>query len=459
MKTFRINALTLASRNVRRSVRDYGVYFLTIVMGVAMFYVFNSIAEQGVMMELSKNQAMMLLGVNRIMSVLSVFIAAILGFLILYANAFLIRRRKKELGVYMTLGMKKGKVSQVLIYETALVGIASLAAGLAAGIFVSQACALLTAKLFGVGLKAFAFIFSAPALLKSIVYFGAAFLIVMLFNTANISRRQLVDLIYAEKKTEKFRAPRLGASAGLFVISVIMLAAAYFLAFSAGVYLFGGVHYTVAVLGAAGTFLFFYAFSGFLLRLIPRFPGLRFKGLNLFTLGQLRSRMSSAHLTISFVCLMLLLSITSISLGSALAESIKGYDQREAGTVAAITYMSLYIGIVFMIACASVLAIAQLSEASDNRSRYRLLAELGAGEKMLAGSLFRQILIYFALPLILAVIHSAAAIAAMSKIIALIGEINIPATCLVSGLAIIALYGGYFLLTYLSARNFARGGP
>jgi len=452
-----MSAFMLASRNVRKSFHEYSVYFLTIVIGVAMFYVFNSIESQSVMMELSENQTLMLLGLNTIMSYLSVFISIILGFLILYANAFLIRRRKKELGIYMALGMKKGKLSQILICETALVGTFSLAIGLLFGIFISQALAVLTANIYGVSLNRFVFVFSTSALWKSVIYFGAAFLFVMLFNTTNISRQELVDLIYADKMTSRFRAPHLGISVVLFLVSLAMLAMAYYMVLSrgfVGIFANNGFQIIPISLGIIGTFLFFYTFSGFFLKLVSKAKNIYFKDLNLFTLGQFSSKMNTAHLSMSFVCLMLFLSISSISVGSALAESIHaGYSQSEAGTVAGITYAALYIGIVFMLTCASVLAVAQLSEANDNRARYLLLSKLGASDRLLAGSLFKQIFFYFALPLVLALMHSVIAIIVMSDLIAIIGEINILITCLTSGLAIIALYGGYFLMTFFSAKT------
>ncbi|AFL98958.1 ABC-type transport system, involved in lipoprotein release, permease component [Desulfitobacterium dehalogenans ATCC 51507] len=449
-----MSGLKLAVRNVRKSYKDYGVYFLTIIAGVAMFYIFNSLDSGSVMMDLNENQAMALLGVNKIMSYLSLFISAILGFLILYANAFLIRRRKKELGIYLILGMGKGKISRILIWETTLVGLVSLVVGVVLGIVLSQGLALLTAKLFRVSVTGFALAFSPSAVWKSALYFGIAFLLVMVFNTANISRQKLIDLIYADKKMSGFRAPRFNVSVALFIISLAILGSAYSIIIKNGMLHSGKPLMISVLLGTAGTFLFFYSFSGFFLKLVRRMEGVYFQGLNLFTLGQLNSRMNTAYVSMSFVCLMLFIAISAISVGSAVAESIRSnYGAQESSTVAGITYISLYIGIVFILACASVLAIAQLSEASDNRARYELLSKLGASGKLLAGSLFKQVSLYFALPLVLSVIHSVVAIIVASELVLRVGEVNILASCLASGLLIIALYGGYFLLTYFSSKR------
>ena len=114
----------IALGNVRRSIRDYGVYFLTLTFGVCLFYVFNSIQAQSVMMALSETQAKMLVLLNNMMGIFSIFVCVVLGFLIVYANNFLIRRRKKELGLYLVLGMNKGTVARILMIETVMIGTA-----------------------------------------------------------------------------------------------------------------------------------------------------------------------------------------------------------------------------------------------------------------------------------------------------------------------------------------------
>lgn len=452
-----MSTFTLAFRNVRKSYRDYVVYFLTIIVGVAMFYIFNSLDSSRGMMELSATQASSLLGVNKIMSALSVFISGILAFLLLYANAFLIRRRKKELGIYMTLGMRKGRISRILICETTLVGLISLLVGLVLGVLLSQGVALLTAKLFEVSVTGFTFLFSTAAMWKSILYFGAAFLLVMLLNTGNISRQKLLDLIYADKKMQDFRSPRLSLSIVLFIVSLLLIGAGYAVILKDGAIYSRNLLLIALVLGTVGTFLFFYSFSGFFLKLVRNMQSVYFKGINLFTLGQLSSRMNVAHISMSFVCLMMFVAISAISAGSSVADSIRSHYENESGSVAAITYISLYIGIVFILASASILAISQLSEASENRSRYGLLSKLGASGKMLDGSLFKQITLYFALPLVLAIVHSIVAIIVISDVVYAIGEINIMASCLASGLLVAALYGGYFLMTYFGAKGMLTG--
>lgn len=128
-----------------------------------------------------------------------------LGGLILYANNFLVKKRKKELGIYMTLGMGKNKISKILTYETALVGIISLVVGLGIGIIVSQGISAFASKLFEVSLSNYKFLLSTDAILKTVLYFGIIFILVMIFNTFVISKYKLIDMLTAAKKNEDIK--------------------------------------------------------------------------------------------------------------------------------------------------------------------------------------------------------------------------------------------------------------
>lgn len=156
----------LSLRNVKRSIKDYLIYFLTLTFGVCLFYIFNALEAQQVMLEMTASQMEIIQMLSDVMSVVSVFVSVILCFLVLYANNFLIKRRKKELGIYLTLGMQKKTVSKLLLIEALIIDFFALVCGLVVGTFLSQALSILTAQLFEVNLKAFTFIFSSDAALK-----------------------------------------------------------------------------------------------------------------------------------------------------------------------------------------------------------------------------------------------------------------------------------------------------
>ena len=120
----------LSWNNMKKSIKDYAIYFLTLVLGVAIFYMFNSIDSQQAMLTVSQSQREIIKLMINMLGFVSVFVAVVLGLLIVYANNFLINRRKKEFGIYMTLGMGRRQISKIILMETIFIGIISLAVGM-----------------------------------------------------------------------------------------------------------------------------------------------------------------------------------------------------------------------------------------------------------------------------------------------------------------------------------------
>jgi putative ABC transport system permease protein len=273
-------------------------------------------------MEISSGQSTALRVLAGIIGAFSVFVSFILAFLILYANRFLIKRRKKEFGLYMIMGMGKWMTSRILMWETLFVGVLSLAAGLALGIFVSHGMAAVTAKLLGAGIGSFRFIFSGGALIKTLGCFGLAFALSLLFNIVMVRKQKLIDLLYAAKKNERFKAPRPVVSVLIFISALCCLGVAYKIVLSDGFILLRNTIYIPIALGAAGTFFFFFSLSGFFLRLLQQSKGLYLKNLNMFVLRQINSKINTTYVSMTLVCLMLFLSVCTLSSGMGLAEAL-----------------------------------------------------------------------------------------------------------------------------------------
>ncbi|WP_330641861.1 FtsX-like permease family protein [Clostridioides difficile] len=199
----------IAIKNVRKSFKDYSIYFLTLTLVICIFYSFNSIESQKALMEMSTSKKPDLEMFKNMISYISVFVSAILCTLILYINNLLIKKRNKKLGIYMTLGMGKIEMSKILVFETIIVGIVSLVSGLILGLLVSQGLLILLLKLFEFNMSEYSFVISIPAIIKTIVYFGIIFLLVMIFNIYLISKYKMIDLLIVERKTEdiKFKNP------------------------------------------------------------------------------------------------------------------------------------------------------------------------------------------------------------------------------------------------------------
>ncbi len=311
----------LALRNVARSFRDYGVYLLTLTFGVCLFYTFNSLDGQGAMVYLAKNGNPIVDAIMVLMDVFSVVVAVVLACLILYANRFLLRRRKRELGTYLLLGLSQGQVSRLLFLETGLIGLISLAVGLVLGVLASFGMSALTLSMFEVDLSALLAVnFSPRAAGKTVLYFGIIFLLVMALSGVQVSKSKLIDLIHGERKNEILKPRPLSIAVVQFLLGVACLLGAY------AILLIFGMALAVAVpflcfpmlgLGTAGTLLIFRSLSGFVLKFVQSHPGVYFRNLNMFTLRQWISKVHTTYLAQTVVCILLLLAIgiTASSLG------------------------------------------------------------------------------------------------------------------------------------------------
>lgn len=673
----------IAFSNVKKSIRDYTIYFLTLTFGICLFYMFNSVQAQQAVLKLNASQKSMMHLMSVIINGISVFVAIILGFLIVYANQFLMKRRHQEMGIYLLLGMEKRQVSKILLIETLLIGVLALIAGLVAGVFLSQGLAMLTAKMFAVQMKEFRFVFSQTAFIQTILYFAIIFIIVMIFNGITISKYKLINLLNSAKKNQKARLKNPILSVILFLISIGILGVAYHLIQKNQMLAVDNDFKISVILGVAGTFLFFFSLSGFLLELAKRSKKFYYNGLNMFVLRQINSKITTTFVSMSMLCLMLFLAISAFATGSGLASSVKtdledmtkfdytfygvsekGYQEEQQqkfmkrldalgltiekdakeilpitiyqngtfrkcrykmepllkgrekysdytkdyvkklyefpltfaklseynkirkaigekeltlksdeyilncdygnlipimekaasdkqkltldgktykmkyglqkdtymvtaaktdmGTVilndkiiqslkidystlylninwkgnaqkaskhynehlkqmianskmknspysatfskeevyeqstglsTIMTYIAIYIGLVFLITCAAVLALQQLSENADNIEKYQLLSKIGTSQKMINHAIKAQIILYFCLPLSLALIHSYVGIKTAKILISTLGQINITKAAAQSLIIVIVIYIGYMIATYLGSKS------
>ncbi|MGM9988072.1 MAG: FtsX-like permease family protein [Bacillaceae bacterium] len=659
----------LSLRNAKRSFKDYAIYFLTLTFAVCIFYSFNSISAQQAMLDISKSQSEMIEMLMQLISAVSIFISFVLGFLILFANNFLIRRRKKELGMYMTLGMSKYRISQLLVVETFFIGLLSLASGLLIGTILSQGLSVLTAALFKVDVKKYEFVFSMDAMSKTILYFGIIFLVVMIFNTIVISKYKLIDLLVASKKNESLKIRKTSTSVILFIVSVVLLAVSYGAMMKYGLLESIALMWTCVALGSLGTFLFFFSLSGFLLNVLQRNKNVYFKNMNMFIFRQINSKVNTTFVSMTMICLMLFFTIGALSTGFSFKgamekdldkampydatlttsdlsineamkkikmnldeygkhweynmydsqesmkkllassgnknvikkyfsneynqsipiikqsdyeqlmslqqkqavklekneallitnmsdfeeilkqfvkdnnqitiqgnnypiadkgyevaslysspglfdrltvvlpdDAVKGMDVSESianiqytgnkekidneiydtldyfrngqginkydfflnggtktayydmtvGTSTTIVYLGIYLGIVFLISSAAILALQQLSEASDNIERYQMIRKIGVTRKGINNSIFGQIFIYFMMPLSLAIVHSIFGIQVVNEALIMVGEASVLLPSFITAIIIILVYGGYFIATYVGYKNIVK---
>lgn len=667
----------LSLKNISKSIKDYAIYFFTLILGVATFYVFNAIDDQSVMMKVSSTTAEIIKLMTNVLSGVSVFVSIILAFLIVYASRFLIKRRNKEFGVYLTLGMSKKKISLILFIETLIIGIVSLVVGLGIGFLLSQLMSILVANMFEADLTRFQFVFSTNACIKTLIYFSIMYFVVMIFNTINISKCKLIDLMHSNKKSEKIKLKNPLFCTIVFIISCIALGFAYY-------QVTGGIEkmtnansiFVPIGVGAISTFFVFWSLSGLLLKIFISMKNTYYKGLNSFTLRQFSSKINTMTFSMTIICLMLFITICVLSSALSMKNSLnknvvefsprdieiskpanvdledsdftdkqienyklsfeeiftkngfdfkkfknivyfslyaddyvtlkstlgtyyktakKNYpflryddyivlmknsdynnlannfnlekinlnsdqyavvgnykkmidiknealkrnteiivnqriylpkykkaingfyemgsqkseigfivlpddalnenqkisnkmvadyngnqddiekdvtsflnntskyiitfntkkDIRDAsvGLGAIVTFLGLYLGIIFLISCAAILALKELSESSDNVEKFVVLRKIGVDEQELNKALFKQIEIFFMFPLILAIIHSIFGVMFCNNILKTMGVSFNLKSVIITSLFIIFIYGGYFFITYICSKN------
>lgn len=313
----------LSLKNISKSIKDYAIYFFTLILGVATFYVFNAIDDQSVMMKVSSTTAEIIKLMTNVLSGVSVFVSIILAFLIVYASRFLIKRRNKEFGVYLTLGMSKKKISLILFIETLIIGIVSLVVGLGIGFLLSQLMSILVANMFEADLTRFQFVFSTNACIKTLIYFSIMYFVVMIFNTINISKCKLIDLMHSNKKSEKIKLKNPLFCTIVFIISCIALGFAYY-------QVTGGIEkmadansiFVPIGVGAISTFFVFWSLSGLLLKIFISMKNTYYKGLNSFTLRQFSSKINTMTFSMTIICLMLFITICVLSSALSMKNSL-----------------------------------------------------------------------------------------------------------------------------------------
>ena len=303
----------LACRNIKRSIKDYAIYFFTLIIGVSIFYVFNAIEGQAAMLAISASKRNFVKLLNMAISGVSVFVAIVLALLIVYASRFLMKRRNKEFAMYMMLGMGKGKISALLVMETVLIGLLSLVVGLLLGVGISQIMSAVVVNMFEANVTAYSIMVSFPAIIKTIVYFACMYVAVLLFNGFSITRMKLITLINSGRREEsvKFKNPILCII--VFVIAAIGLGYAYYSVCWDYSSLDNFKFPLVLLIGMVTTFFIFWSLSGLFLRFVMSMKKKYYRGLNTFTFRQISSKVNTVVFSMTAICLMLFVTICTLS--------------------------------------------------------------------------------------------------------------------------------------------------
>lgn len=327
----------LAWGNVRRAGRDYLVYLLTLTLGVTVFYAFNTISMQVDIAGIDEEGLAQVMG--SILGDLTYFLAGVMAFLMVYANNFIMKRRKKEFGLYQVLGMGRGRVATIMALETVIVSVVAFVAGIVLGVGLSQLMTFFTASLFKTQIANFHFFFSVHAFNLTLVCMLVMFVLTLLLNLRAVRRTKLIELMGAERRNESIKTRNPWIAIAIFAVGVLLVGVAYYRLLRDGFPLtatdsklqeamnqFGITTAMVTV----GTFALFWGLSGMLIKLLQSLRGVYWRGLNMFTVRQLAAKVNTVCFSMGVIAMLLFLAITSVTCGMSIAnvmnENLERYN-------------------------------------------------------------------------------------------------------------------------------------
>lgn len=327
----------LAWGNVRRAGRDYLVYLLTLTLGVTVFYAFNTISMQVDIAGIDEEGLAQVMG--SMLGDLTYFLAGVMAFLMVYANNFIMKRRKKEFGLYQVLGMGRGRVATIMALETVIVSVGAFVAGIMLGVGLSQLMTFFTASLFKTQIANFHFFFSVHAFNLTLACMLVMFVLTLLLNLRAVRRTKLIELMGAERRNETIKTRNPWIAIAIFAVGVVLVGVAYYRLLRDGFPLtatdsklqeamnqFGITTAMVTV----GTFALFWGLSGMLIKLLQSLRGVYWRGLNMFTVRQLAAKVNTVCFSMGVIAMILFLAITSVTCGMSIAsvmnENLERYN-------------------------------------------------------------------------------------------------------------------------------------
>lgn len=319
--------IKLAWGNLRRALKDFTVYFVTLMLSVSLFYSFNTLTNQAFFVGLSSSTSHLVLRMAELITGLSIFLMIVIGILIVYANVFFMRRRVREFATYLLLGMKKSSLAFVILIENFIVGICALIVGLLVGVVVSQFSSLAVLKLFNSPVERFHFLLVPQAMIFTACMFGVVFVLSTLCATFVISRTRLSVLFRSSFTSDRFKIKNPWITLVLFVVSILLIAQAYHM-FSYEVLTAngGGEFLCCTALVVLGTALFFYSVSTAFTQIARAIKPLYYRGLNLYVVRQFASRINSSWISMTMICATIFIALCTLSIGFTAVASVRSQE-------------------------------------------------------------------------------------------------------------------------------------
>ena len=452
----------LAKGNVRHSMRAYSVYFVTLAFGACMLYSFCSSGDYLQVLTLSPAMAEIQSKLGAYLPAFGFFIAMVFMFLVIYANKMLVRRRKREFAFYKLMGMSPWRIGRILWAECTLVGTASLAAGIVVGIILSPLFGMITAYAFAADWR-FAVTFSPIAVAITTFSFALISLFATLASQREVRRHSIMDLMQADKKVEQVAEKTGKATRRSLVIGLILLGDVYLccvVTYLQAVFLMFLI--PMCAMACLGTFLVLRYVASRLPEWLRRHRGFYLRGLNSFVVRQVEAKIVMTCGALTWVSALVAVGVCMVAMGlgfrAAVDVASTPVAREEALGFMPVAFIGIYYGATFLVAAAAVLALQQLSEASDNREHYESLQRIGCSDGMLSKAVFGQVATYFCVPGAMALIHDVFGFVITGAIIGgftCLSSDAIRATLLSSLSMTMLVLGCYMLATFAACRRSA----
>ena len=292
----------LSFRNAKRQARDYIIYFITVIISVALMFSFNSIAVSNDIKELSTYMEYF----SKAITGISIIIILVMAWLINYCMRFMLEKRSKEFGTYQILGIEKKSISNMFTLENLIIGAIAFIIGIIVGTFLYQIFTSIIMNLFSRAYK-IDITFDLKAVGMTAIYFFGIFGLVLLNCRRKIKKTKVYDLLYADKKNENNIIRNAKGNIIIFILSILLLVGALIITHKefSNASNMGGRNILIAIIMLiVGIYLFYISLSSFIVKRYLNNKSRKYKKDNMFLYRNLTSKINTMSVSIGTIALM-----------------------------------------------------------------------------------------------------------------------------------------------------------
>ncbi|MFB6467457.1 FtsX-like permease family protein [Cytobacillus sp. Hz8] len=299
---------SLAMKNIKGNFKSYLIYFISMLFSVVIYYTFVSLQYSEEIQEVIESSKQM----QSTFLVSSIILILFVTIFIWYSNSFFTKKRKKEVGLYSLLGLRKKSIGKMLFYENLIMGILVLFMGILLGSFLTRLFSMMLMKLLDAEVNIH-FSLSFEAIANTLIVFAIIIIFTSIQGYRLIYRFKLIELFQAEKEGDSVLKGSMVAA----VISLVCLGVSYWQAFEpfpanlTNAYVLGKISWITGGI-VIGTFLLFRSVTVYLLKVAQKNKSRYYRGMNLVGISQLLYRIKANAQTFTMIALLSALTLSAI---------------------------------------------------------------------------------------------------------------------------------------------------